>query len=169
MIDQSDIVRYLELGLWLGLAALAYGLSFQFADEPGSYRWGPANWPRAIALLMLVGALINFATTRRARREQSSGDEERVRRWMATAGIFAMPLVYVTLLPFMGFYVATPLFLVALLLYLGERRPRFLIGVPLLIFVLINLVFTVLFFVALPTGTWPGFHDVSNWFLVTLR
>lgn len=88
---------------------------------------------------------------------------------MATAGIFVMPLVYVALLPFMGFYVATPLFLVALLLYLGERRPGFLIGVPLLIFVLINLVFTVLFFVALPTGTWPGFYDVSNWLLVTLR
>ena len=54
-INQPGIVRYLELGLWLGLAALAYGLSFRFADEPGSYRWGPANWPRAIALLMLVG------------------------------------------------------------------------------------------------------------------
>ena len=52
---------------------------------------------------------------------------------------------------------------------MGERRPGFLIGVPLLIFVLINLVFTVLFFVALPTGTWPGFYDVSNWLLVTLR
>ena len=173
MTKQPGIARYLELGLWLGLAALAYGLSFQFADEPGSYKWGPASWPRAIAVIMLLGALVNFATAGRRAGDRAEvappAPGQRLRRWLATAGIFVLPLIYVALLPFMGFYVATPLFLVALLFYLGERRPVFLVGVPLLIFVLVNLVFTVLFFVALPTGTWPGFYDVSNWFLVTVR
>ncbi len=173
MTTQPSIARYLEFGLWLGLAALAYGLSFQFADEPGSYKWGPASWPRAIAVIMLLGALVNFATAGRNAGDRAEvapvAPGQRLHRLLATGGIFVLPLVYVALLPFMGFYVATPLFLVALLFYLGERRPVFLIGVPLLIFVLVNLVFTVLFFVALPTGTWPGFYDVSNWFLVTVR
>ena len=44
-----------------------------------------------------------------------------------------------------------------------------LIGVTLLIYILINLIFTSLLFVALPTGTWPGFYDFSNWFLATFH
>ena len=44
-----------------------------------------------------------------------------------------------------------------------------ILGVTLLIFVLLNLIFTLLFFVALPTGTWPGFYDFSNWFISLLQ
>ena len=82
---------------------------------------------------------------------------------------FGLPLLFVFLLPRTGFYLTTPFFLLAYLMLLGERRPLVLIGVTLLIYVLINLIFTSLLFVALPTGTWPGFYDFSNWFLATFH
>ena len=85
------------------------------------------------------------------------------------AAAFGLPLLFVFLLPKTGFYLTTPFFLLAYLILLGERRPLVLIGVTLLIYVLINLIFTSLLFVALPTGTWPGFYDFSNWFLATFH
>jgi hypothetical protein len=37
------------------------------------------------------------------------------------------------------------------------------------VYVLIILVFGSVFYVALPTGTLPGFYDFSNWLLVLVR
>lgn len=166
-----------ELALWLGLALVAFALTFEFADEVGTYAWGAASWPRAVIALLALGALAQFAIRlrergRRVSRAAPPPDEDPAQQTTTRArraASLALPLVYVALLPHSGFYVTTPLFLAAYLLLLGERRIAVLIGAPLVIFALINLVFTKLFYVALPTGNWPGFYDVSNWFLVTVR
>ena len=63
----------------------------------------------------------------------------------------------------------TPLFLAAYLFVIGERRPQFLILVPLVIYLLLLLFFTKLLFVNLPVGNWHPFYDISNWLLVLLR
>ncbi|MFQ6018992.1 MAG: tripartite tricarboxylate transporter TctB family protein [Kiloniellaceae bacterium] len=171
----------IELAFWLGLAAIAYALSFEFADAVGTYAWGAASWPRAVILLMAAGAIAQFGIRLRW---QAGGGQSRaggaavpaggLRRAFGISGAklaaaLGLPLVDVYLLPHAGFYVTTPFFLAAYLALLGERRPAALVGGPLLIYALINLVFTKLFYVALPTGTWPGFYDFSNWFLVMLR
>jgi hypothetical protein len=169
-------VILIELAVWLGLAVIAYALTFEFADEVGTYAWGAASWPRAVILLIAVGALAQFAARLRARGPggQDAGmapTRFRVpgRSAIKISGSLALPLVYVYLLPKAGFYITTPLFLVAYLLLLGERRPAVVATTTLVIYAAINLVFTKLFYVALPTGNWPGFYDFSNWFLVTLR
>lgn len=166
-----------ELAFWVGLAAIAFALTFRFADEVGSYRWGAASWPRAIALAMVVGAVAQFLLRLRARAGappvaaaplrllQAVGSWENL-RLVAALGL---PLLYVFLMPWTGFYATTPAFLVAYLYCLGERRPRLLIVVPAVVYVLIILVFGSLFYVALPTGTLPGFYDFSNWLLVLIR
>ena len=41
----------MELLVWLGLAALAFALTFEFSGEPGTYAWGAASWPRGVILL----------------------------------------------------------------------------------------------------------------------
>ncbi len=168
-----------ELSFWLALAGAAYALSFEFSSETGTYAWGAASWPRAILLVMVLAAFVHAASRTRSLRAQSAdparrwrsrpGEDFDPRRAVMLAGMFALPLAYLLLLPRAGFYVTTPVFLALYLLLLGERRWAYLVGVPLLIFVLINLVFTKLFFVALPLGTWPGFYEVSNWFLVAVR
>lgn len=169
-----------ELAFWLALAAVGYALSFEFADEAGTYLWGAASWPRGVLLLIAIGALAQ-AAVRLYRRKLTIPSDTAAREGAAVTAkpevasrlkflaTFALPLIYVALLPHAGFYVTTPFFLAAYLLLLGERRPLVLIVAPLVIYALINLVFTRLFYVALPTGNWPGFYDFSNWFLVTVR
>ena len=112
-----------------------------------------------IIVLMTLVALAQFAIRRRALGTRAAlepgtapdilprSPEARVK----LAGALGLPLVY------------------AYLAVLGERRPAVLILAPLVIYAVVNLVFTKLFYVALPTGNWPGFYEFSNWFLVTLR
>ncbi|MEZ5934460.1 MAG: tripartite tricarboxylate transporter TctB family protein [Alphaproteobacteria bacterium] len=159
-----------ELGFWLALALVAFGLSFTFADESGTYRWGAASWPRAVCLLMAVTALLHAWF-----RLQDSGvakvSEEREERGdlAGSLGLFAIPLAYALLLPRTGFYLTTPLFLIAFLLYVGERRWSVLLATTASITALVFLVFARVFFVALPVGNWPGFYELNTWFLTVVR
>ena len=174
VVDRRTSAWLVELVIWLALAGAAYALTFEFADQPGTYVWGPASWPRAIILLLVVGALAQFAVRMRrqeAGREPAAGFAAAWQRseLVKAAGTIVLPLVYVWLLPRVGFYVLTPLFLVAYIALLGERRVRYLAGVPTLVFGLLVLVFTRLFYVALPVGNWPGFYDLNNAFVVLVR
>ena len=155
------------------LGMICFVLTFEFAGEPSAYRWGPASWPRAMILLLLLSAVLHCTTSLLALRRRSTSNEEPNR---ITAigrspllGLFAIPLVYVVLLPRAGFYLTTPVFLLAYLYYLGERRWGVLAFVTALIYLPINLIFTVFFYVALPVGVWPGFYDLGNWLLSILR
>jgi len=164
-----------EAGVWLALAAVAYGLTRQF-DEPLSvYRFGAASWPRALIVLMVIVALGQLGSRLEwFRRPLAAGERvvaapvaggARLRR-LAT---FALPVLYVFLLPRAGYYAVTPFFLAAYMLLLGEHRLRHLVGTMLLIYALVLLAFTKLLFVPLPTGVWPGFYDFSNWFLSLIQ
>ncbi len=164
------LAPFLELGFWLALALVAFGLSFQFSGEVGTYQWGAASWPRAVILLMIIAALVNTWRTWQARPaavtfEETDGGGSA----LAYLGLFLIPLVYAWLLPRTGFYVTTPLFLIAYLLYVGERRVGVILATTAIISVVINLIFTKLFYVALPVGNWPGFYDVNNWLLKVIR
>lgn len=168
---------WLEFAAWMAIAAFFYGFSFEFADAMGAFQWGAAAWPRGVVLILVITAVVHLVIRMRAhKRAQMSTDTAGVERTgmdpaaaLRAAGMIAIPIVYVALLPYIGFYVGTPVFLIAYLAYLGERRPIRLIGVPVFIYVLVNIVFTKLFFVALPVGNWPGFYDISNWLLVMIR
>ncbi|MEM9442992.1 MAG: tripartite tricarboxylate transporter TctB family protein, partial [Pseudomonadota bacterium] len=82
---------------------------------------------------------------------------------------FVIPLIYAWLLPRTGFYLTTPVFLIVFLLYVGERRWYVVVLTTAIITALVFLIFAKLFYVALPVGNWPGFYDVNNWLLVTIR
>lgn len=170
MKASEKIGPILELAFWLALALVAFGLSFQFSDEIGTYQWGAASWPRAVVLLMAVTALVHaFFRLRGQRDEATSDDQEDGGGLVASLGLFILPLVYVWLLPRTGFYLTTPLFLIAFLLYVGERRWPVILITTAIITALVFLVFAKLFYVALPVGNWPGFYDVNNWLLVLIR
>lgn len=159
-----------ELGFWLTLALVAFGLSFEFSDEPGTYKWGAASWPRAVIFLMTITALIHAAVRYRGAghhaviKEDSAGGS-----FIGSLGLFLIPLVYAWLLPRTGFYLTTPFFLIALLLYVGERRTSVILLTTAIIVFVINLIFAKLFYVALPVGNWPGFYDINNWLLTAIR
>lgn len=170
----------LEMLGWLGLALFFYILTFKFADEIGSYAWGAASWPRGVIALIAIGAIFQFylqlKTSYRmqayAPSPETASDEESAEPpvdYKRAVGVFLIPLVYLLALPRIGFYIATPVFLAGFIYYLGERRWGLMLGVTFFIYGLVNLVFTKLFYVALPTGTWPGFYDFSNWFVTAIR
>ena len=170
----------LEMVGWLALALFFYILTFTFADEIGSFAWGAASWPRGVILLIVVGAIFQFylqlkisyrveAYAPASQDAQDEGVSEPPVDYRRALGVFLIPLVYLLALPRIGFYIATPVFLAGFIYYLGERRWGLTLGVTFFIYGLVNLVFTRLFYVALPTGTWPGFYDFSNWFVTAIR
>ena len=170
MNRSQTLGTWFELGFWLVLALVAFGLSFQFADELGTYKWGAASWPRAVIGLMAVTAVIHAGVRLREGRHGIAADQaETGNGFVASLGLFLIPLVYAWLLPRTGFYLTTPLFLVVFLLYVGERRWLVIFVSTLLITSIVFLIFAKLFYVALPVGNWPGFYDVNNWLLVMIR
>lgn len=168
-----------ELLVWLALSGGAYALSFEFARPIASYTFGATGWPRAIIALILLVALVQFAV-RLARALRDPQAEAGPRFWSqffssgtrasVTVGLaFGLPVLYAALMPRTGFYVTTPLFLIAYLYLLGERRWRYLVGVALFIYGLMVLIFTTVFYVALPVGNWPVFYDINNWLVQAYR
>lgn len=172
MVNPVHTAR-LQLLFWLLLAAAFYSLSFGFADEAGTtFEWGPAAWPRAAALLMAAAAVANYLANRPvAGRGTPSGSMAWWNRgeMLSVAGMVAIPLVYTWLIPRAGFYISTLLFLPAYMRLLGECRWWMITAVTVLLFALVNLVFTVLFYAGLPTGRWPGFYEASSWFVTVIR
>jgi hypothetical protein len=181
-LSQPSVLKSeLEMMGWLALALFFYILTFGFADEVGSFAWGAASWPRGVIFVIAISAVFQFyLQLKRAHRLQSfapsseemasedSSNEPPV-DYRRALGVFLMPLVYLLALPRIGFYIATPVFLAGFIYYLGERRWGLILAVTLFIYGLVNLVFTKLFYVALPTGIWPGFYDFSNWFITAIR
>lgn len=168
----------LQLLFWLLLAAAFYGLSFGFAGQAGTtFEWGPAAWPRAAAVLMAAAAVANYLANRPVAgvEQAQAGPAAHSVPWrdrdemLSVACMVAVPLVYTWLIPRAGFYIATLLFLPSYMRVLGESRWWMIAVVTVVLFALVNLIFTVLFYAGLPTGRWPGFYEASSWFVNAIR
>ena len=94
---------WIELGVWLTLAAGAFYLSFSFDQPLDVYRFGAAAWPRALIAALAIGALVQFALTWYARRligltvAQSYWarlKESGLAFSLKVGGTFAIPLLY---------------------------------------------------------------------------
>ncbi len=172
--------KLIETTFWLGFALFAYAFSFSFDREIEIYRFGAAGWPRAVILLLVLAAVCQLAQSLlrpedpREEAEAEPGPSEpaaaREHGYLARVALtLLLPLIYASILDYTGFYVTTPLFLALYLFVIGERRIKFLILVPLFIYLLLLLFFTKLLFVNLPVGNWHPFYDISHWLLVQLR
>ena len=98
-------------------------------------------------------------------REAQSGSGARWR----TLTTFTLPLLYLMLLPRIGYFAATPLFLAAYMLAFRERSLKYMLATTALLYLGSLAVFSKLLFVPLPTGHWPGFYDFSNRLLEILH
>ncbi len=173
----------IELFIWLVLAFLAYGLTYRFDKHLDNYQYGAASWPRVIILGMAIFALIEAILGLREFRRYGTtsaevvgepedidlkkplpGDPAHLKRLVT----FLTPLLFLFMIPRMGYYVSAPLFIAGFMLLLGERRPIYLIVTSFLIYGVTLVVFTKLLFVPLPEGSWPGFYEISSWIIVLL-
>ena len=72
-------------------------------------------------------------------------------------------------MPSIGFYVATPVFILGLLLLLEVTSPAALLLVTTVVYSLVLLIFTRFFFVALPVGGIQWFYDINNAIISIVR
>lgn len=162
-----------EAAVWFGIAAVAWVQTYEFAGQDMIFRWGAAIWPRAVIVALALGAAVQLLgrlmawQQHRAREATASPDAKPARDWGATATTAAMlvvPLVYLYLLPRMGYFVTTPFFIGLLVYVYGIRQPAKVIGIALAVYAALLFFFTTLLFVPLPTGYWPGFYEFNTWF-----
>ena len=175
-----------EWAIWIAVLAWVFWQTQRFDREIAQYAFGAAGWPRALCIAAALGAtgqlIYRIAEIRRSRAagpeaalpesavpetaapEPAAPEGPRPALWQRAKHlpIFIFPLIYLYLVPSVGFYVATPFFILGLLLILEVRSLRALIGVTCVIYGLVLLLFTRFFYVALPVGRIEAFYDINN-------
>ena len=172
---------FVEWAIWIAVLAWVFWQTQRFDREIAQYAFGAAGWPRALCIAAALGAtgqlIYRIAEIRRGRAAgpEAAGPETAAPESAAPEGqkpglwhrakhlpIFIFPLIYLYLVPSVGFYVATPFFILGLLLILEVRSLRALLGVTCIIYGLVLLLFTRFFYVALPVGRIEAFYDINN-------
>lgn len=177
-IKSSKRSAWVAFFFWVGLAGAGFILTFGFEGEIANYRYGPAGWPRALFIGILIVAIAQLVfDLRRANNKRDAfqtvtnkGDQDVPQPFFGLPlKTIVVPVLYILLITPVGFFVATPFFLAGVMLTMGERRWKHIIAVTALIYCLIILVFIKLLYVPLPIGTLPGFYDIGNFLLVAIR
>lgn len=159
-------------------AAYLYAKAGAFASAARPGQLGPDFWPRAVlALLMVVCAceLVRRAWVGRATGKASdapdAGDETRgdagERFPLRLAGGIALTIAYVLALDWLGFFVATALYLALFMLVGRYRRMRVVASASVLGSLAFVFVFMKIVYVSLPLGAGP-FKALSVWILALL-
>ena len=176
--------------IWLAFAALAYFLTYEFDQPLRGYALGASTWPRAIILMIGLGA-VGLLVTRllnpgseadRAADLDSSFDLEEAAAspaastaefWRRTLEpkrllTFGLPLVYAAAMHRFGFLFVSPVFLFAYMVLFGYRKWRVLIAVNLAIYAVVLLVFVRLLYTHFPPGL-GVFHSLTGRFVDLLQ
>ncbi|MCG8558492.1 MAG: tripartite tricarboxylate transporter TctB family protein [Hyphomicrobiales bacterium] len=173
-----------EAALWLGFALFLYIFSFEFDRPIEIYKFGATAWPRAIILLIVVAAVGNLvyhwrfgdapqgavgAALDTDSRAGGDASGRSVATYLRLGAILALPFAYAALLQPIGFYTLTPFFIAGVIVLMGERRLGWIVGVSVVSYAAILVLFAKLLYVGLPVGTMRPFYDYSNWLLALLQ
>ncbi len=177
--EHSPDFRFLrpvaEWVIWIAIVAWVFWQTRYFDQEIQLYAFGAAGWPRALCIAAALGAtgqlIYRIAEVRRGHVAAPEASAERPSLWQRAKHlpIFLFPLLYLYLVPSVGFYLATPFFILGLLLILEVRSLVALASVTAVIYGLVLLLFTRLFYVALPTGQIEAFYNINNAIIVIAR
>ena len=168
-----------ETLIWLTIVVVFFGYSFEFSQEIEIYKFGATGWPRVVLGLLLLVTLGNFLHLYKKGSEAQQGrvgitDQEEdisydgigsIKKLIA---ILATPLIFAWSLKPVGFYSATPVFIVLIIVLLGEKRIKWVIGITLFIYFLLIFLFMVILNAPLPQGNISPFYDFSA-FMLTLN
>lgn len=163
--------RYIaEWFFWTLLVGLFYQQTTYFDKDIANYAFGATGWPRAVALGVFAVATLQLVMQIHAVRkglpiEGGDGDVQNTgvsaAQWVHRASIFLWPFVFLFITPVLGAYISIPIFIVGFLLLLGVRNPLTIFLVLFVVYGLTLLVFTRLFYVALPLGAESFFYELN--------
>lgn len=138
--EQIIGILILLLGVWLFLIA-------------GRFPGGADIFPKFVLVCMMLLAAVLFSSSffgKRAEAEQRLRDT--IRPFAKPLIIFLLCVVYSSLVAIIGYFIATGLFAVGMMFYLGVRRPSLIICSILALLTLVYLLFIVTLDVPIPRG-----------------
>ncbi|HSN21358.1 MAG TPA: tripartite tricarboxylate transporter TctB family protein [Usitatibacter sp.] len=169
----AELVPYAAL-----LAGAAYlyhdAASFAGLGRPGQL--GPDFWPKAVLILLMI--VCGIEIVRRALAPAAAAvpapeagpqpqAEEAQRHGHLLAGGIVLTILYVPGIAYLGFFLATALFLAAFM-YVGRyRRARIVAAASVLGSLAFVFVFMKVVYVSLPLGAGP-FRNLSAWIMAAL-
>jgi len=152
-------------GLLLAATAFLYWAATRIAANTGAGRIGPDAWPKAI--LVFMGALCAWEIVRRlamrprdaAQPSPAGGgdgaDAPPALQWGKLAAGVGLVVGYVIVVPWVGFFVATAVFLAAFPWFGGMRRPVLTTVLGLAGSLALVVVFMRVAYISLPLGAGP--------------
>ena len=167
--------RVIPHGVMLAVSCWLYWAS-TLIDAPTGGRIGPAVWPKAVIVFMGLLCLYEIVKRLVVRTEFSakgllSGSEmpagaepalapSRARGTAMLFGGIALIAAYVVAVPWLGFFLATAIFLAAFPVVGGLRRPVMIASVSLAGTLVLAVVFLKVAYISLPLGEGP-FRQLS--------
>lgn len=183
-MNKSSAVRFrIPRDIWIGLLAAAGAAYYwRVADDiPISPLDGAVNaavLPKALATAMIVfsallivrALIVEALFVRAARRleaesaeadmparpEDSEGKSFTTREHFKAAGVLLIGIIYLLLLPHIGYVPGIFLLVCAVAIYIGAKPGLYTAGVGLLVAVCFYLLFKRLLGIPMPAGIWPG-------------
>lgn len=141
---------------WLGVAFLGTAVLTLFLSRSihsiglgDNFDPGPKAFPIGLSLLLLVGAFLEFYKSRK--RTSLPGEPSDRAKTKTVLLLLCAFLIYVILLPWIGFALSTLLMATAMMILLGNSWKQSL-GVSVLLISIIYLLFVMVFKVPLPGG-----------------
>ena len=163
--------------IWLCGVVVFFVLTYDFNQPIEIYKFGATGWPRVILGILLFVTLGNLfhqyrfgSATQLGRVGIADEDEEDDNTPSKVAivkivAVLATPFLYAMSLKPVGFYFATPFFIIYIILLFGERRTRWILGITLFIYTLLLFLFMVVLNAPLPQGNVSPFYDYSAFVL----
>jgi cell division protein FtsW (lipid II flippase) len=176
-VYKEKVSAAVELLLWLIFVAVGLWHLGRMPEVHMFAGFDPTWWPQGVLILVLIVAVAQFLARMRnaslAQAQPSAGEPidqpSPSRVWenvnARTIATFLVPVLYIILMPRMGFVISTPLFFAIYLYVLGERRPRLIAGLAVAVPAVFITLFLRIFYIDLPIGSWPGFYEFGDWFL----
>lgn len=153
----------MEFLCWFSVGLAAFLLTFTFDDEIPLYRYGANVWPALIALCLMLCITILFVYSSVSKKYLQDAENSDTPLTIFTIfGTFSVPVFYVLLIPYIGFYVGTILFIPLYSYIMSKAGIVKTLLVSLSASFIIILIFTKFLFVPFPVGTINPFYGINS-------
>jgi putative tricarboxylic transport membrane protein len=153
-VSRSVLLSILPEVVLLVAAVYLFVVALGFRQVGPSEQIGPGFWPQVLCIGIGIGALVRLGQKLRSRERRvvvdTASEADEVRMSRVALGI-ALVVGYVVGMLFLGYILATALFLIAFI-YLGGQRKWYVVPLGIASSLLFAYVFLKVVYIALPSG-----------------